>query len=210
MSRRRDSSRKANNPFKRKVDIRKARDSFLIVCEGEKTEPNYFRKFHGPIDVKVEGTGCNTISLVEKAVEIRDERQKEGEVYDQVWCVFDKDSFSDDNFNQAKKLAENNNIRPAYSNEAFELWYLLHFGYHQAATSRNDYGKMLSKKLNFSYRKNDPGIYEVLAKMQAHAIKNAEHLLKSYDPHNPAKNNPCTTVHLLVQELLKSGPGFKN
>jgi hypothetical protein len=33
------------------------------VCEGEKTEPNYFRKFHGPIDVKVEGTGCNTIAM---------------------------------------------------------------------------------------------------------------------------------------------------
>ncbi len=60
-----------------------------------------------------------------------------------LWCVFDKDSFSDDNFNQAKKLAENNNIRPAYSNEAFELWYLLHFGYHQAATSRNDMAKQI-------------------------------------------------------------------
>lgn len=63
MSRRRDSSRKANNPFKRKVDIRKTRDSFLIVCEGEKTEPNYFRKFHGPIDVKVEGTRSHAITM---------------------------------------------------------------------------------------------------------------------------------------------------
>jgi hypothetical protein len=63
VSRRRDSSRKANNRFKRKVDIRKPRDNFLIVGEGEKTEPNYFRKFHGPIDVKVEGTGCNTIRM---------------------------------------------------------------------------------------------------------------------------------------------------
>ncbi len=88
MSKRRDSLRKTNNPFKRKVDIRKTRDSFLIVCEGEKTEPNYFRKFHGPIDVKVEGTGCNTISLVKKAVEIRDERQEGGEVYDQVMVCF--------------------------------------------------------------------------------------------------------------------------
>jgi hypothetical protein len=147
--------------------------------------------------------------LVKKAVEIRDERQEEGEVYDQVWCVFDKDSFSDNNFNQAIKLAKQCNIRPAYSNEAFELWYLLHFGYHQASTSRNDYGTMLSRKLNFNYRKNHPGMYKFLESMQADAIRNADKLLKSHNPHNPAKDNPCTTVHVLVQELLKSGRDSK-
>jgi len=49
----------------------KNRRWFLIVCEGEKTEPNYFRKF--PVDTKVikldiQGEGKNTKSLVEKAI----------------------------------------------------------------------------------------------------------------------------------------------
>jgi hypothetical protein len=36
---------------------------------------------------------------------------------------------------------------------------------------------------------------------QALAIKHAEKLLASYDPSNPEKDNPSTTVHLLVQAL---------
>lgn len=50
----------------------KSRRWFLIVCEGEKTEPNYFRSF--PVDTKVikldiKGEGKNTKSLVKKAIE---------------------------------------------------------------------------------------------------------------------------------------------
>ncbi len=32
----------------RRVDTRTARQRFLIVCEGEQTEPNYFRAFQVP------------------------------------------------------------------------------------------------------------------------------------------------------------------
>ncbi|MDQ7781611.1 MAG: hypothetical protein RDU20_01950 [Desulfomonilaceae bacterium] len=32
-------------------------------------------------------------------------------------------------------------------------------------------------------------------------------LLGRYDPPNPERNNPSTTVHLLVHELLKNSPG---
>jgi hypothetical protein len=31
--------------YSRRVDTRSIRDRILILCEGEKTEPNYFRKF---------------------------------------------------------------------------------------------------------------------------------------------------------------------
>jgi hypothetical protein len=48
-----------------------------------------------------------------------------------------------------------------------------------------------------------------LKNMLAVAIRNAANLLKSYDPHNPAKDNPCTTVHILVQELVKAGPNSR-
>jgi hypothetical protein len=47
----------------------------LIVCEGEKTEPNYFRKFPANPEVydgiDVYGTGYNTVSLINEAIRIK-------------------------------------------------------------------------------------------------------------------------------------------
>ena len=93
--------------------------TFLIVCEGERTEPNYFRAFRLAGDVRgidVRGEGYNTTRLVEAAIEYA----RQGD-YDQVWCVFDRDSFPAQNFNEAIALAERQGFQVAYSNEAFEL-----------------------------------------------------------------------------------------
>jgi hypothetical protein len=188
----------------RPVNTRRLRERFLIVCEGERTEPLYFENFRVSKSVRVIGTGFNTVSLIQRAIEIRNESEDK---FDQVWCVFDKDSFSDENFNRAINLAAANAIKVAYSNEAFELWYLLHFRYSDSALSRNLYAEMLSKFLGFSYKKQFPGMHEVLDSRQADAIRNATQLLTSYNPHNPAKNNPCTTVHILVQTLSDNQPG---
>jgi len=181
----------------RRVDTREVRETFLIVCEGEQTEPNYFSSFRVPREiVTVHGCGANTVSLVRKALELH-ERDK----YDQVWCVFDRDSFPLRNFNQALELAKQTSIRVAYSNEAFELWYLLHFNYYDAAMSRADYCNMLSKLLESKYRKNRDDMYDLLRSRQADAMRNAKRLLEQYNPSNPALDNPSTTVHLLVEEL---------
>ena len=182
---------------RRRVDVRELRQRFLIVCEGAKTEPNYFQSFRVPkAVVDVRGVGRNTVSLVRKALELRDEDD-----YDQVWCVFDKDDFSLQNFNAALALAKQNHINVAYSNEAFELWYVLHFNYHQAATKRDRYARLLTKLLSTPYEKNLSDMYERLESRQETAIRNAEKLLNRYDPPDPARDNPSTTVHLLVQEL---------
>ncbi|MDF5732679.1 MAG: RloB family protein, partial [Rhizonema sp. PD38] len=111
----------------RKVNIRDLGERFLIVCEGEKTEPNYFKSFRvpGKVVIDIRGLGNNTIGLVEEVVIIKNDAE-----YDQVWCVFDRDSFPRKDFNAALALATRENIQVAYSNEAFELWYLLHFHYY--------------------------------------------------------------------------------
>ena len=45
-------------------------------------------------------------------------------------------------------------------------------------------------------------MYSLLKERQSDAIRNATRLLESYGTrHNPERDNPCTTVHLLVQEL---------
>jgi RloB-like protein len=66
---------------------------------------------------------------------------------------------------------------------------------------RDDYGRKLSKHLNQDYKKNDLDMYNKILDKQPSAIKRAKKLLASHDPHNPEKDNPCTTVHLLVEAL---------
>lgn len=193
--------KKSLSNLKRRKNFKPIRKNFLIVCEGEKTEPLYFSSFRVPKKVfDVEGLGANTESLVEKAIEIRDNATTS---YDEVWCVFDRDSFPVQNFNNALYLARRNNIHVAYSNEAFEIWYLLHFYFHDAATSRAQYKKMLTARLGFPYQKNDPDMYDHLLHLQESAIKNAINLLNSYANHIPSNDNPSTTVHVLVKELNK-------
>ena len=61
---------------------------------------------------------------------------------------------------------------------------------------------MLTQRLGKLYRKKSKEMYAILEDRQPAAIRHAERLLASYGPeHNPEKDNPCTTVHLLVQEL---------
>lgn len=183
----------------RKVDTREVRQRFLIVCEGEKTEPNYFRSFRVPknvAEIDVKGVGENPSKLVNSAKDL-----KEQEDYDQVWCVFDRDSWTPEDFNNAIKNGENQGFKVAYSNEAFELWYVLHFEFLNTGIPRSDYLQKLSLLLNQRYQKNSEKIYDELLDKQPTAIRNAINLLNQYDPHIPARDNPSTTVHLLVQEL---------
>lgn len=106
---------KAQREFKRRIGTKgKIRDRILIVCEGKETEPNYFAGFR-LTNVTVIGTGYNTESLVRKAIDLRDEAKKAREAYDQVWSVFDRDSFSSEVFNSAFILAKSSGINIAYS-----------------------------------------------------------------------------------------------
>lgn len=195
----------------RPVDRLAPRQRFLIVCEGERTEPEYFSKFPIPRNcvVDVRGAGANTMSLIRKTVQLRDDaRDMDGMVYDQVWCVFDRDSFPPGNFNAAFEVARQNNIEIAYSNEAFELWFILHFQYLDTGLSRDDYIKLLSKNLGHPYNKKSDTTYDELLSRQATAIKNAKNLYSQYAPHNPEKDKPSTTVHILVERLNSLSWGF--
>jgi hypothetical protein len=186
----------------RKVNTKEVKQRFLIVCEGAKTEPNYFKNFRVPktvIDVK--GVGENPSRLVQSAIDLNAEADEE---YDQVWCVFDRDDWPPQDFNNAIHKAENHNLKVAYSNEAFELWYVLHFEFLNTGIPRDDYIKKMTKFLGKKYQKNSDTIYDDLRNRQVNAIRNAEKLLASYNPLNPGQDNPSTTVHLLVKELIQS------
>lgn len=204
---------------KRKQNTKEIKVYFLIVCEGEKTEPNYFKSFKTNVKsyvytIDTLGEGSNTKDLVNRTIKARD---RSSQLYDSVWAVFDRDSFSPDNFNGAIQLANNNNVKVGWSNEAFELWYLLHFQYRNTSMSRIDYKKAIEDEINtkitagskskktkkFEYKKNSEEMYDILAKYgnQSQAIKWAEQLIDSHTCENYAIHNPCTLIHILVKEL---------
>lgn len=187
---------------------------FLIVCEGEKTEPNYFKSFPKNVgkyiyDISFEGGGISTLKVVEKAIELRDNSKQK---YDRVWAVFDRDSFKANSFNSTILKAKANSINCAWSNEAFELWYLLHFHNRITAMKRDQYKKaieeavnekMRCKKYMFKYEKNDTKMYSLLKQVgnQSNAIKWAMELANANIGQNFANYNPQTMVFKLVEEL---------
>lgn len=201
----------ARTSRERLVDAQEVLQRFLIVCEGAKTEPNYFQGFRVPrLVVDTVGTGHNTLSLVDEAIRLKGEKEAEaqrrgGPLYDQAWCVFDRDSFGADDFNSAIRKAEAVGFHVAYTNQAFELWYLLHFDDHWAALHRDQYHAVLTGRLGHSYRKNSETMYRKLHGRQVVAVRRAESLLAEYGTdHNPQQDNPCTTVHLLVKALREN------
>ena len=87
----------ASLKFKKQTQRREKkiiRCSVLIVCEGTKTEPDYFEAFaqkqQGIIvyDIEIKGLGRGTKDVVEKAIALKNKNH-----YDRVWAVFDKDEF---------------------------------------------------------------------------------------------------------------------
>jgi hypothetical protein len=221
----------------RKAQMPVAVGRILIVCEGEKTEPNYFKWYQTELqqlksvsgrirvrtaeevyvdimrigdEIKINGAGRNTESLVTYTLKKLEDSVID---YTEVWCVFDRDSFPAQSYHRAIQLAHQNGLKVAYTNEAFELWYLLHYDYHDSALSRTQYQKKLSTRLGKPYQKNSTTMHEDLQQTggdQQVAINYAKRLLKKYgDRTDYADQNPSTTVHLLVEALDKFLEDFR-
>lgn len=202
--------------FARKGPYKEPNATILIVCEGENTEPDYFRRFRvASATVEVVGTGYNTVSLVKRAIELnRQER------YDQVWCVFDKDDFGADVFDNAIQLAEAKGLHAAWSNQAFEYWLILHFEDHQGGgMPRSGYDQKLNAHLAPFGLKYDGRrskrvtreLFEVLGGIdaarrksrQALAIERSVRNLARHGVKPDSQKESATTVHRLVETLLR-------
>jgi hypothetical protein len=213
--------RRSHAEKKRLIGFKSKRMFYLIVCEGEKTEPNYFSSLKKSLpkgvleltQIDIDGTGKNTLSIIEEAKKLRKRyEEKYLRKIDKVWTVFDKDNFPSRNFNNAINKGEHSRpkINCAWTNEAFELWYLLHFSYYNTGLSRQQYQKLIEKEINkasgkkgYKYTKNSIEMYVLLNLFgsQDLAISNAEKLEKLYNDRSFSNHNPCTKVHLLIKEL---------
>ena len=124
--------RYARQEQNRKLNVRTKRMYYLIVCEGEATEPNYFEGLKQDLakgvltayQIDIEGTGRNTQSLVDEALRLKATYEKDtARPVDNLWIVFDRDNFAANDFNNAiHRCAKSRTvIGCAWSNEAFEL-----------------------------------------------------------------------------------------
>ncbi len=201
-------------PYKNNT-IEKAK-SFLIVCEGE-TEEYYFKSF--PIvtaTIKAVGIGMSNLELVEYAENLSNlDEYKDYE----IWCVFDFDTNPNienqkQDYNFAIEYAVKQGFKVAYSNDAFELWYVLHYkDIVSGELHRDVYFDFLGEKWDINYRKNGKTIefakkvYEKLENdteaSQSEAIKRAKRLFESQKNKPYSEQNPCTTIFELIEELNK-------
>ena len=188
--------------------------NYLIVCEGKQTEPNYFNglkkkineKYGNKVDVlipniDIKGTGMNTTSLVKYTQKTVNHANK---VYGQVWVVFDKDDYNDEQFNSA---IDNCNYNVAWSNPNFEIWLLAHFKKVSRYVSKDDVLQELSKEFQKNelgdYAKNDIDVFDkVTSEGKLHtAIKNCEYMEELNKDGQASQKNPMTKVYKIVDEL---------
>lgn len=199
---------------KRRENVRPPRARFLIVCEGKKTEPHYFEALvtdytSAVREVTIEGEGMATVALVEKTLALKNSLERRNAMsFDRVWVVFDKDDFKD--FNEAIVLARRYGFKSAWTNEAFELWYYLHFEYLDTAIDRAAYINKLEEAFKkrtgdagFKYEKGNPDIYRLLKTYGREdlAKRFAEQLRRLHRGTDYSLHRPCTMVDLLVAEL---------
>jgi len=190
--------------------------TILIVCEGQ-TEKLYFESFP-VLGIRIRAIdleGQAKLKLVQSTQEIIDNANED---YDEVWCVFDMDirrgadEFAD--FDNAITKALLLGYKVAYSNDAFELWFYLHFDYTDSQHLRSFYYKELGKRFGINYVKDGKKydfclkIYDILKNdinsSQVKAVERAKLLFERQENLPYLQQNPNTTVYALVDELNRN------
>lgn len=193
---------------------------FLIICEGQKTEPFYFTEFceiHQLLTARVRilsgSEGSSPDRVVSYAKQVFDEDAKLGsDSYDQVFCVIDRDNHTtfESAMRQIKKLKSQGApfvAVPSYP--CFEYWLLLHFTYTRRGftasggrSSCDNLIRELQKQPGFqSYVKARKNIYSLLKDRTETAIKHAQ--MADKEAAQTREKNPSTDVYKLVLELQK-------
>ena len=207
--------RKSKNTKKlqRRQASRAAYKKILIVCEGEKTEPDYFREARthyrlGTVDVQVSGDcGPDPKSIVKFAKQRFREEKNAGDPFDKVYCVFDKDGHATYEYalDALNSTARKDTYFAINSVPCFEYWLLLHFDYSTRPytnLSGNSPCHQVSKALKKyipDYQKGQRRIFDCFIDRLDQAMKNAEQALRDSE-HNQT-DNPSTRVHQLIRVL---------
>lgn len=210
----------------RRKEYLEQRNNVYIFCEGEKTEPLYFQElkkaieknamYQNMIHIDIQPCATNTVQVVEKAFTYIERNQV---THGEVWCVYDLDDFPKENFDRANQMmvqrdgrSSNLRFKAAWSNQCFELWYVLHFDYYNVNNNRDQYSERLTRKLRSLnkgiYTKTRPDMFEILNEVgnPKNAIKFSKKLLENKEGRRPSQIAPATKVYELVENLAKYLP----
>jgi len=182
----------------------------LIVCEGEKTEPNYFngvKDHYGLNSANIEicgESGSDPLSILQHAKQRYREERDARDAFDKVFCVFDKDTHPQ--YGEALQAIAAQRPQDAFvaitSVPCFEYWLLLHFIYTTrpyAALLGNSAGDQILAELRQylpNYQKGQKSVFIELIDQLVSATKNAQKALQAAE--RSGTDNPTTHVHELV------------
>jgi hypothetical protein len=228
-----DKNQPKHRHHERKPGDRASCDRILIVCEGSKTEPNYFKEiraaYHLREDVVVilsSTTGTDSIQVVECAKEIFESgipaKIRPGKpipplYFEQIFAVFDRDDHESYS-NALRKAAsldgklKNKQKQPVSfkaipSVPCFELWLLLHYKDVQAPLHRKEVMKRLKRHFP-DYDKGAKGVFAYTSDGLDIAMKRAEILAERFAP-DTTEQDPYTAVFKLVTTLRKAKNSVK-
>jgi RloB-like protein len=206
--------------LERKNARRATYDRILIISEGSKTEPNYFREIRAlhrlhtaNVEILPSALGTNPLQIVEYAKSVFEfgDRHKniQPKAFEQVFVVFDRDEH--DGYHDALRVAESLNrklrndarqpviFKAIASVPNFELWLLLHFEDVHAPAHRTQVLSSLKKYLP-EYEKGAENVFALTSKHLEVAIERAERLQGKYDAYSDPE--PFTAVFELVRLLV--------
>ena len=197
----------------RKIGTRKPYDRVLIVCEGAKTEPLYFKalreeyKLHTANIEVCNSPGADPMTIIKHAKARYKEAKREGNSFDRVYCVFDKDQHA--TYQSAIKELENSQPKNIFfaitSVPCFEYWILLHFTYTTKPYYPTDCKSVADNLIDDlkqyipQYEKNTD-VFDIIKNNTSFAISNAKKVNMSAQ--KTYTDNPSTKVVDLVEYLI--------
>ena len=202
--------------LRRRRPVKRPRETVLIVCEGEKTEPLYFKFLRielglSTVEVEVEGDKCGSapINVVDRAIKLKHERARSRSQlefpYDVVWCVIDVEApHPHESLARALDKAQGNRLKVALTNPCFEYWYLLHFRKTDRLFELNEHVLSELKSYIANYEKGSDETFEIVHPLTKTAVDRAEQFKKNkeYDV-DLTDFNSSTNVHLVVKHLYQ-------
>ena len=189
-------------PFKKKI---------ILFAEGKNTETTYFKQFKNErIKLVTVGTGKSTLKLVDEAITLLCSKYNRMR-FDEKWVVFDKDDNTD--FEEAIQFAKKSGFKVAYSNQAIEYWFLLHFNDHQGGgLHRNSYSKQINGYIKHYGAKYDDTkvvsakFFDIMLAYDSQTGKRRIQLAfdratKIYKKKQNKTEESITTIHHLIQSI---------
>lgn len=205
--------------LERKLGRRASHDRILIVSEGSKTEPNYFREIRAThrlhtanVEVQPCELGTAPIQVVQYAKELFENGDKYKQIqpraYEQVYAVFDRDDH--DSYFDALNLAKSLNgklkndakqlvsFKAIASVPSFELWLLLHYADIQAPIHRTVVMQRIKQYIP-GYEKGAGHAFAITRDRLAIATQRAQLLATQFNAHTDPE--PYTAIAELVTLL---------